>query len=235
MTFDVNGTLANAERHGHRVAFNRAFARAGLDWFWDEALYGVLLKVAGGKERMAWSAVRFHPAWLASATSGPAIAAIHADKTALYAQLVRSGAVPLRPGVVALARRARQAGVALAIATTTSRANVDILLQTCFPVDLEAAFGVIAAAEDAPAKKPAPDVYLDALACMGLAASEALAIEDLSIGLAAASAAGLRCLVTWNDYTRDEPFTGAIGVAASLEDATFTFENGKARLEAIKA
>jgi phosphoglycolate phosphatase-like HAD superfamily hydrolase len=50
--FDVDGTLANTERDGHRPAFNAAFAEVGLSWHWDEAFYGTLLDVAGGLERI---------------------------------------------------------------------------------------------------------------------------------------------------------------------------------------
>ena len=53
LIFDVDGTLADTERDGHRVAFNTAFAEQGLDWHWDETLYGELLRVTGGVERMA--------------------------------------------------------------------------------------------------------------------------------------------------------------------------------------
>jgi len=52
LLFDVDGTLSDTERDGHRVAFNMAFKAAGLDWYWDEALYGDLLAVTGGKERI---------------------------------------------------------------------------------------------------------------------------------------------------------------------------------------
>ena len=52
LIFDVDGTLADTERDGHRVAFNQAFAEAGLDWHWGVGLYGELLAVTGGKERM---------------------------------------------------------------------------------------------------------------------------------------------------------------------------------------
>ncbi len=52
LIFDVDGTLANTERDGHRPAFNAAFSQAGLAWHWDEAFYGTLLAVTGGKERI---------------------------------------------------------------------------------------------------------------------------------------------------------------------------------------
>ena len=52
LIFDVDGTLADTERDGHRVAFNQAFKEANLDWDWTVELYGELLQVTGGKERI---------------------------------------------------------------------------------------------------------------------------------------------------------------------------------------
>ncbi len=53
LIFDMDGTLADTERDGHRIAFNAAFRDFGLDWEWDVATYGELLAVGGGKERIA--------------------------------------------------------------------------------------------------------------------------------------------------------------------------------------
>ena len=231
LIFDVDGTLADTERHGHRVAFNDAFRRAGLDWEWDEALYGALLKVAGGKERLGHYVRAFQPRWQPPEGRAAAMAALHKDKTVIYGALVATGRVPLRPGVVDLARQAKAAGVALAIATTTTRSNVDVLLQTCFPPDLQEAFTVIAAAEDAPIKKPAPDVYFNALARLGLSPVGVLAIEDTAQGLRAARAAGLDCLITTNDYTSDEDFSGAVAVVPDLRAAPFAAGEGGLALE----
>ena len=50
--FDCDGVLVDTERDGHRVGFNRAFEQFGIDAEWNIALYGKLLQVAGGKERM---------------------------------------------------------------------------------------------------------------------------------------------------------------------------------------
>ena len=52
LIFDCDGVLVDTERDGHRVAFNQAFEEAGLGVTWDVPLYGKLLKVAGGKERI---------------------------------------------------------------------------------------------------------------------------------------------------------------------------------------
>ncbi|MEQ1667561.1 MAG: HAD family hydrolase, partial [Sulfuriferula sp.] len=60
LIFDVDGTLADTERDGHRVAFNAAFREFGLDWNWDVALYGELLAVTGGKERMRYYVEKFN-------------------------------------------------------------------------------------------------------------------------------------------------------------------------------
>ena len=61
LIFDVDGTLADTERDGHRVAFNQAFAEAGLDWDWTVSLYGDLLEVTGGRERILFYLDRYRP------------------------------------------------------------------------------------------------------------------------------------------------------------------------------
>ena len=107
LVWDVDGTLAETEHDGHRVAFNQAFAEAGLDWHWDEALYRDLLATTGGKERMRAWWQRRDPAGAASPDAAGRIARLHARKTALYGDLVARGAVQLRPGVARLLQAAR--------------------------------------------------------------------------------------------------------------------------------
>jgi HAD superfamily hydrolase (TIGR01509 family) len=226
LIFDVDGTLADTERDGHRVAFNGAFEQARLDWVWDEALYGKLLKVMGGRERLAHYIKTSGVRWPSGEAGIAALMALHKSKNAIYGKLVAAGRVPLRPGVVDLVRQARAASVALAIASTTTRSNVDVLVGSVFPPDLRDAFCVIATHEDAPVKKPAPDVYNVALARLRVPADEALAIEDTAHGLASARRAGLRCLVTWSDYTKDEDFSGALAVLPDLRAARFAWEPG---------
>jgi HAD superfamily hydrolase (TIGR01509 family) len=212
LIFDVDGTLAETEEL-HREAFNEAFAAAGLDWHWDPALYGELLEVSGGKERIGYYQRR---AGIADRLDAARVAALHADKTARYTARVQAGGLPMRPGIRRLLAEAKQAGLRLAIATTTSRPNVEALLAAAAPLP---AFDVIAAGDEVPAKKPAPDVYLLAMQLLGLPASACLAFEDTVNGLVSATAAGLRCVLTVSAYGGPGPFPGAASVLTHLGDA----------------
>ena len=212
LIFDVDGTLAETEDL-HRQAFNRAFAELGLPWRWDPALYADLLTVMGGKERLAHYIDTQHPAD-AEALHARA-PEIHARKTAAYGALVVESRLPLRPGIARLIAEARAAGIRLAVATTTSRPNVDQLLAINFPPG-DAPFDVIAAGDEANRKKPAPDVFLLALAGLEIAAAEAVAFEDSAAGISSACAAGLPVLATRSRYTDSHTLDGAFSAVSDL-------------------
>jgi len=118
--------------------------------------------------------------------------------------------------VIRLLEEARNAGIALAIATTTTRANVLALFEHAGHADLLEAFAAIGTAENSARKKPEPGIYHHVLERLGLPAAECLAIEDSRAGLLAARAAGIATVVTFNDYTRGEDFEGALRVLPSL-------------------
>ena len=218
LIFDVDGTLANTERDGHRPAFNQAFNDAGLDWYWDVALYGQLLAVTGGKERMKHYIDHYRPDYSKPADFDDRVAELHKSKTRHYTALLSRGGIPIRPGVKRLLSEARAAGLRLAIATTTTPENVTALLQHSLGAGTQDWFEVIAAGDIVPAKKPAPDIYHYALEKMGLNARDCLAFEDSENGLRASLGAGLKTLVTVNDYTLDHDFPGAAVVLSDLGD-----------------
>lgn len=218
LLFDVDGTLADTERQGHRVAFNAAFVEAGLDWHWDEALYGQLLRVTGGKERIDYYLKKFNREFEVAGNRADFIAGLHHAKTSHYTRLLAEGGIPLRTGVRRLLTEARQAGLRLAVATTTTPDNVTALLHSSLE-DGASWFEVIAAGDVVPAKKPAPDIYVWAMRQMDLEPDVCLALEDSHNGVRAVLDADIRSLVvTVNGYTRDEDFTGAGLVVDHLGD-----------------
>jgi phosphoglycolate phosphatase-like HAD superfamily hydrolase len=158
LIFDVDGTLSDTERDGHRVAFNRAFADAGLDWDWGVELYGDLLSVTGGKERLAYYLEQYRPDFQPPKPVAEFVADLHAAKTKHYLDILAEHGIPLRPGVERLLTEAREAGLRLAIATTTTPANITALLESVLPGKLDW-FDVMGAGDVVPAKKPAPDIY----------------------------------------------------------------------------
>lgn len=218
LIFDVDGTLAETERDGHRPAFNQAFHEAGLPWVWDEALYGKLLAITGGKERIAHYAQHYQPESSNAPDFTERVKRLHQAKTAHYLKKIVRGQLPLRPGIARLLREARLKGVRLAIATTTSPDNVTTLLEATLGPEAIRWFEVIGAGDIVAQKKPAPDIYHWVLAQLGLPATACLAIEDSPPGLQAARAAGLRCLVTPGEYTQGQDFSGALAIIEHLPD-----------------
>ena len=218
LIFDVDGTLADTEA-AHLAAFNQAFAEEDIDWHWDTALYTELLAISGGKERMLhyWQRTRGDVIDIGGAGVRDTIDRLHALKTAAYEALVQAGAVALRPGVLRLMSEARAAGLRLAIATTTSPVNIAALLGRAIGPDWRTHFAAIGDASTAPVKKPHPQVYLQMLDALQLAARACLAIEDSSNGLRAAKAAGIATVITPNSFTAHHDFAGALRVVPDLQ------------------
>lgn len=221
LIFDVDGTLADTES-AHRSAFNHAFAEEGLDWHWDEPLYTRLLEVSGGKERITryWGQVHGGVKAIHAGALADTVQRIHDLKTAAYERMVQDGAVQLRPGVLHLIESACNEGLRLAIATTTSPVNIAALLRSAIGPDWKYTFQFVEDASTAPCKKPHPQVYLQMLQRLHLHAAECLAFEDSANGLKAASGAGLRTIVTPNDFTAHHDFAGALRVLPSLQGTT---------------
>ncbi len=205
LLWDVDGTLADTERDGHRVAFNRAFAEAGIARRWDERTYGELLSITGGKER-----IRYDIEYGAMPEMSDAeIVRLHARKTVFYRRLIAGRGIPLRPGVRRMLEAAHGAGIRIGVATTTTPAALEALIEHSLGVVWFDRFAVLAAGDIVSAKKPAPDIYIHAMEKMEARREETLALEDSGNGWKAAQAAGLKCVVTVNGYTRNQDFHGA--------------------------
>ena len=216
LLWDVDGTLAETERDGHRVAFNRAFAAMGLGWHWDADHYGRLLAVTGGRERLLHDMQTRADAPAQPQARDALARMVHALKNSTYAGLVAESGIPLRPGVHALLQAARAQGVAMGIATTTSHANVAALLGAALGSGWGAWFVACVCGEDVQAKKPDPEVYHRALQALPCPPGEVLAIEDSPAGVQAARAAGLAVVVTRSVYFADADVSGALAVGPGL-------------------
>jgi HAD superfamily hydrolase (TIGR01509 family) len=200
LIWDVDGTIAETERDGHRLAFNQAFQSLGLHWRWEPARYGELLHITGGRERLLADMDSHDDAPPDPAQRAALAAVLHRRKNEAYADIVSMGRIVPRPGVLRLMDEARAAGLRQAIATTTSRTNVQALLGGWFGRQWQDRFAAVVCGEDVVNKKPDPEVYLRTLAQLGCRADQAIAIEDSSPGLASANRAGIAVLLTPSVY-----------------------------------
>ncbi|MDC9727045.1 MAG: HAD family hydrolase [Candidatus Thioglobus sp.] len=223
LIFDVDGTLANTERDGHLVAFNIAFKELGLDWVWSNELYHELLNVTGGQLRIKYYLSKYNTSFQHDDLDN-FVASIHKLKTSIYVRLMDEGAVPLRPGVERLFNEARASGLRLAIATTTTPANVDALIANTLGKEALDWFEVIGAGDVVPKLKPAGDIYTYVLDKMNIDADKCLAFEDSQNGIISATQAGLKTLITVNEYTNTHEFKGACVVLNNLGEPTKAFE-----------
>jgi HAD superfamily hydrolase (TIGR01509 family) len=229
LLFDCDGVLVDTERDGHRVAFNRAFREAGLQFEWSVARYGELLSTGGGKERM----VRYfdEESWpVPDRERADLIAGLHLRKTELFTHLVESGALPLRPGVARLVDEALAAGLPIGVCSTSNERSVRAIVERLLGPERAARIAIFAG-DVVKAKKPDPAIYCLAAQTMALAPARTVVIEDSHIGLAAAKAAGMRCIVTMSPYTADEDFSLADLVVNDLEVGGIVIATCKALLE----
>ncbi len=218
LIFDCDGVLVDTERDGHRVAFNRAFEALGIDADWSVELYGELLLIGGGKERMrhyfdtyGWPEGR-------PESKDELIALLHKTKTDFFTDIIASGQLPLRPGISRIVDEAIAAGVRLGVCTTSAPKAIDGVLDL-FGAERKAKFEFVHAGDVVSKKKPDPEIYELAKQSLGLPVHECIVIEDSRNGLMAATGAGLPCLITTSAYTTDEDFTGAAAVVPELGDA----------------
>jgi beta-phosphoglucomutase-like phosphatase (HAD superfamily) len=214
--FDVDGTLTDTERDGHRPAFNAAFKEFGLDWNWDIELYGNLLQVTGGKERIRYYMEKYAPNTLNRSDLSDWIAELHKTKTKYFLDLLAKGYIPLRPGIARLIQELRENEIKMAIATTTTLENVVSLLKFTLGEESLDWFEVIGAGDIVPQKKPAPDIYNWVLEKLELSPQQCIAIEDSKNGLKASLSAGIKTIITVSEYTSSQNFDGAAIVLSDL-------------------
>jgi HAD superfamily hydrolase (TIGR01509 family) len=217
--FDCDGVLVDTERDGHRVGFNRAFKAMGIDAEWSVELYGRLLLVAGGKERMRAYFDEF--GWPAGTDTDAAkdelILALHKTKTQITSDLVSEGSMPIRPGILRIIDEAIANNVTLGVCTTSNAQFIDAVLDLMGP-ERKAKFAFVHAGDVVKKKKPNPEIYELAKQSLGLPVNQCIVVEDSRNGLLAATGAGLPTIITTSTYTIDEDFSEAVKIVPELGD-----------------
>ena len=195
--WDVDGTIADTELGGHRVAFNLAFKDLDLDWEWNERKYLELLKVSGGLNRIIYYRNEMH-----CKITDDDCSKIQSRKSFHYKELIISGKIKVRNGVLRLIDELANFDIDQLIVTTSGRNSLDPFLHTSLHSHLHF-FSQIITYEDVLRHKPFPDAYKLALQLSKKSPVNCIAIEDSNIGLEAAKAANLNCLMTLPPWSTD--------------------------------
>ena len=217
LIFDVDGTVADTERDGHRVAYNGAFERMGLTIRWDEHTYGNYLKVAGGKERLRYLVTQ--PDFERNIEDvDNFVEALYREKVRIYMDILESGHLPVRSGIIRLIEEAHRQGIRLGIASSSNEKAVTALIKHLFGDRLYSWFDVILAGDVVSRKKPDPEIYNLVKEKMNLNGEDCCVVEDNHNGYLASRNAGMKTVITTNEYTENEDFASAELVVNELGD-----------------
>ena len=182
--WDLDGTIANTELEAHLPAFNNAFKDFGINWNWDTKKYLKLLKINGGKNRIAYYA-KSHSDYF----SDDLIIKIHQKKQFHYLEIIKKNYVCFKTGVFRLIKELHRKKVRQFIVTSSSRNQVDLLVKYLF--NGFNPFEFIISSEDVEFKKPHPLPYLKAIQLSGIKENNSIVFEDSNPGLKSSLAASL--------------------------------------------
>ena len=217
LLWDFDGTLAETERDGHRVAFNRAFVSCGLPWHWSKARYGELQSISGARERVLRDMVGRSDAPRCASRRDAVARRVLDAQTAIYPDLLRHARLPLRDGVLSLMQECRAQGVRMGIATTTPRVCVEALLQRHLGPDWQSWFDAVVCGEDVQRRQPGPEVYVRALLQARVCPSQAVAIEDSPVGAMAARAVDMPVVLARSSGFADSSFPRVAAIGPGLD------------------
>lgn len=222
--FDQDGVIIDTERDGHRVSFNMTFKEFGFTDEWSVDYYRELLQIAGGKERMKhhWKTKGFSKK-LTEEEIDKLIPEMHKRKTALFVELIETGKLPLRPGVHRFMKEAMDAGLKIAVCTTSNEQAAKAITEKILS---DIRFDLVLAGDVVGKKKPDPEIYNLALSKLGLKPEACFVVEDSKNGVSAAKAAGMKVVVTTNHYTEKEDVSAGDVIVSCLGDP----DGEKARL-----
>ncbi|WP_298434300.1 HAD-IA family hydrolase [uncultured Jannaschia sp.] len=207
LLFGAIGTLAETTELQRR-AYNRAFADADLDWVWDRDSYRKLLLRPGGRARIE--------TYARDAGDPVDAATLHDAKIRHFEALIASEGLAPRDGVVEMIAHCRSESIAVGLATTTDRRQVDAILRALAPEVRAGDFDWIGDRSMVEHPKPSPDIYRRALGDLGVDADHALAIEDTPESAEAAIEAGLDIIGFPGAAAAERPFQPSVLIVETL-------------------
>ncbi|KAF5749786.1 putative 2-deoxyglucose-6-phosphate phosphatase [Tripterygium wilfordii] len=233
LIFDCDGVILESE-HLHRQAYNDAFAhfdvrcpssQQPLNWgldFYDE----LQNRIGGGKPKMRWyfkehgwpSSTIFNTPPENDEDRANLIDTLQDWKTERYQVIIKSGTVEPRPGVLRLMDEAKAAGKKLAVCSAATKSSVILTLENLIGIERFKSLDCFLAGDDVKEKKPDPSIYLTAAKKLDVSGGDCLVVEDSVIGLKAATAAGMSCVITYTSSTAEQDFKDAIAIYPNLND-----------------
>eukprot|EP00262_Sarcandra_glabra_P019245 TRINITY_DN7187_c0_g2_i1.p1 TRINITY_DN7187_c0_g2~~TRINITY_DN7187_c0_g2_i1.p1 ORF type:complete len:343 (-),score=46.79 TRINITY_DN7187_c0_g2_i1:161-1150(-) len=242
LIFDCDGVILESE-HLHRTAYNDAFVHFDVrcpSWSsepvnWGLEFYDELQnRIGGGKPKMRWffkekgwpSSKIYETPPVTDSDRAKLIDEIQDWKTERYKEIIKSGTVEPRPGVLRLMDEAKAAGIKLAVCSAATKSSVILCLENLIGLERFQNLDCFLAGDDVQEKKPDPSIYLTAAKKLGVLGKNCLVVEDSVIGLQAATRAGMSCVVTYTASTANQDFKDAIAIYPDLSSV---------RLEALES
>lgn len=239
LIFDCDGVILESE-HLHRQAYNDAFSHfnvvcpsspSSVPLNWTPDFYDVLQnQIGGGKPKMRWY-FKEH-GWPSSTISNTPpetdsdraklIDTLQDWKTERYKEIIKSGTVEPRPGVLRLMDEAKAAGKKLAVCSAATKSSVILCLENLIGIERFQSLDCFLAGDDVKEKKPDPSIYLTAVKRLGVSEKDCVVVEDSVIGLQAATGAGMSCVITYTSSTAEQDFKDAIAIYPDLSDVRLT-------------
>ncbi|KAM1426917.1 hypothetical protein PS1_019388 [Malus domestica] len=232
LIFDCDGVILESE-HLHRQAYNEAFAHfnvrcsssASQPLNWDLHFYDQLQnQIGGGKPKMRWyfkehgwpSSTIFEKPPEDDEGRTKIIDTIQDWKTERYKEIIKSGTVEPRPGVIRLMDEAKASGKKLAVCSAATKSSVILCLENLIGIERFQGLDCFLAGDDVKEKKPDPLIYITAAKRLGVSEKDCLVVEDSVIGLQAATKAGMSCVITYTSSTAEQDFKDAIAIYPDL-------------------
>ncbi|CAH9089841.1 unnamed protein product [Cuscuta europaea] len=234
LILDCDGVMVESE-HLHLQAYNDAFSHFNVcspfgpsqPLSWDVEFYDDLQnRIGGGKPKMRWyfnehgwpTSTIFGKPPEDDADRAKLIDILQDWKTERYQQIIKSGKIEPRPGVLRLMDEAKAAGKKLAVCSASTKSSVILTMENIIGIDRFHGLDCFLAGDDVIEKKPHPSIYVTAAKRLGVPNINCLVVEDSVIGLQAATSAGMSCVITYTSSTANQDFKAAIAKYPDLSN-----------------